>query len=164
MPLNLNGPVGPMDDSGEELMAEINVVPLTDVMLVLLVIFMVATPLLVVESFKVRLSESASTEASTGAQDTPQAETTIVTVTEEGIIFIDGSPVRRVDFLAELTGVLKGRPEALVLLKGDPGARHGLVVEVLELSKKAGAKKLSISSSGADSGSGSASIDGKKRQ
>ena len=157
-----------MGDSGEELMAEINIVPLTDVMLVLLVIFMVATPLLVVESFKVRLSESARAEAFTGMRDKEKAQATIVTVTEEGIIFIDGSPVKRSDFLAKLKGVLKGRPEALVLLKGDPRARHGLVVEVLELSKKAGAKKLSISSSGSGSVSnsepGSASIDGKKRQ
>jgi len=77
--------------------AEINITPLTDVMLVLLVIFMVTTPLIMVESFKLKLPRAVTSTTETGKGVT-------ISVSETGEIYVNGARVT----LGMLRGALSG--------------------------------------------------------
>ncbi len=126
---------GANDDA---IMSEINITPLTDVMLVLLVIFMVTTPLIMIESFKVKLPQAVSTTAEAGSAIT-------VSVSEFGAIELNGRAVLidgLHDALLDEFGS-EGGPQP-VLLMADGGTRHNVVVRVLDIARLAGAGKLSI--------------------
>lgn len=124
-------------ESEDEMMTEINIVPLTDVMLVLLVIFMVATPLLVIDSLKIKLPKAAAGEAEKTVPIT-------ITVTERGAIYLNAKAVPIEELYDVLSDEFSSSVDAAVLIKGDEGTLHGVVVEVLDTAKRAGAKKLSI--------------------
>ncbi len=122
----------------EDIMAEINIVPLTDVMLVLLIIFMVATPLFVIESFKVDLPKAVTSSAE-------KQLLTNVTVTSGGEILVNGEKVEEPALVGSLKEELvKASSNGTVLLKGDSEASHGKVVFVLDAAREAGAERLSI--------------------
>lgn len=126
------------NSSDDAIMAEINIVPFTDVMLVLLVIFMVTTPLLVMESFKIKLPS-----ARTGTAEV--ASVTTVIVTAEGRVLVNDKEVDIVNLTEALEAEFKDvTGEKTVLLKGDKEASHGTVVTVLDSARAAGADKLSI--------------------
>ncbi|MCM8797008.1 MAG: biopolymer transporter ExbD [Candidatus Omnitrophica bacterium] len=122
----------------EKLVAEINITPFTDVILVLLVIFMIATPLIFQSSMKVHLPDAESAEAST--------ETIIITVNETGEAFLDNTQYNlRYDF-----GMLKSRLRSLlgnnanpsVIINGDKNARYEFVVRVIDLVSQLGANPI----------------------
>ena len=117
--------------------AEINITPLTDVMLVLLVIFMVTTPLIMVESFKLKLPRAVTSTTETGKGVT-------ISVSETGEIYVNGARVT----LGMLRGALSGKfamgTEKTVVLRADAATRHSTVVEVLDIARLAGAERLSI--------------------
>lgn len=124
-------------DDGK-MMSEINITPLTDVMLVLLVIFMVTTPLIMAESFKIKLPKAVSADAEPGKGLT-------VAISETGRININGKDVAK----DELYGVFKrefssGGKDKSVVIRADGSAKHASVVDVLDAAKSAGAIKLSI--------------------
>ncbi|MBI5888570.1 MAG: biopolymer transporter ExbD [Deltaproteobacteria bacterium] len=125
------------------LMSEINITPLTDVMLVLLVIFMVTTPLIMIESFKVKLPKAVSAGAEPG-------KGVVIEIGEGGNISINGKassrvePSQRAALYDAIKSALANSPEKTVVIKADTNVRHGLVVEVLDTAKLAGAAKLSI--------------------
>lgn len=121
----------------DKMMTEINIVPLTDVMLVLLVIFMVATPLLVMDSLNVKLPEAAASESQ-------HAPPLTITVTKFGTVYIDAKAVPIEELYSVLSGKFSKSTERDVLIKGDESVLHGVVVEVLDVAKRAGATKLSI--------------------
>lgn len=118
-------------------MAEINITPLTDVMLVLLVIFMVTTPLIMSGALKVKLptARSVGSEKFSGVT---------ITIGANGGVELDGKAVVE----DELYGLLKDRfasgADTTVAVKADGSVRHGLVVKVLDIAKLAGATKLAI--------------------
>ena len=122
----------------ETIMSEINITPLTDVMLVLLVIFMVTTPLIMIESFKVALPRAVSTTTEAGSAIT-------IAVNEAGVIELNGTVVtiellyESLEREFEAEGVNRS-----VLLMADGGTRHKIVVRVLDIARLAGAVKLSI--------------------
>lgn len=121
----------------ESLMAEINITPLTDVMLVLLVIFMVTTPLIMVESFKVKLPTAVTAGAETGKGVT-------VALSAAGLMSINGRPVGFDTLDAELRAEFERGAQRAVILKADGEAEHRLVVRVLDRARMAGAERLSI--------------------
>ena len=126
---------GANDDA---IMSEINITSLADVMLVLLIIFMVTTPLIMIESFKVKLPSAISTTPEPGGAIT-------IEVSETGAIELNGVPVT-IDRLQE--GLLGELAEAganrHVLLMADGETRHNIVVRVLDIARLAGAGRLSI--------------------
>ncbi len=126
-----------INNNNERMMAEINITPLTDVMLVLLVIFMVTTPLIMTESFKIKLPRAVTSDAEPGRG-------MIVAVSADGVINLNGRAVA----LAELSGELKRGFEAggdkTVVVKADGDARHSLIVKILDTAKLSGAERLSI--------------------
>lgn len=118
-------------------MAEINITPLTDVMLVLLVVFMVTSPLLMMESMKLKLPQAKTS----GAE---KSLATVVSITNEGRYYLNDEPIDRSALEGRLIAELESGEDKTVVLKADKSVRHGLVVEVLDLARKAGADKLSI--------------------
>jgi biopolymer transport protein TolR len=119
------------------LIAGINITPLTDVVLVLLVIFMIATPLLIRSEIKVNLPRTA-------AADTAAQKTIVVTIDAVGSVYVDGSRVAVEQLAPTLSSTLKKRPNAPVIIMGDREVRYDLVVRVLEIARTSGVNKLSL--------------------
>lgn len=125
----------PKDTKG--IMSEINITPLTDVMLVLLVIFMVTTPLMMAESFKVRLPKAVTADAEAG-------KGIIIAVSENGQISLDGRNTSIDGLYDGLKEELTRSADKTVVIKADGATRHWLVVKILDTAKMAGAARLSI--------------------
>lgn len=125
------------DRKKTKIMADINITPLTDVVMVLLVIFMVTTPLMMQEALKIKLPTATTAE--------PQVEqTTTVTVTSDGNIYLNKAQVSLDDLKGLLTSRMASSPDKTVVIKADKGIMYGLVVNVLDIAKESGALKLAI--------------------
>jgi len=118
-------------------LSEINVTPLVDVMLVLLIIFMVTAPMLH-EGLDVELpqvkAESIAKESST----------VTVTVTKDGRIFIDQEEVTLSELSGQMEQMRRLWPDKKVLLKGDKNVSYGAVVEVMAVMRNAGVVDLGM--------------------
>lgn len=119
------------------LIAGINITPLTDVVLVLLVIFMIATPLLIRSEIKVNLPRTA-------AADAAAPKTIVVTIDAAGSVYVDGVRVALAQLAPTLSSTLRKRPNAPVIIMGDRDVRYDLVVRVLEIARTSGVNKLSL--------------------
>jgi len=118
-----------------EPMWEINITPLTDVFLVLLIIFMVTTPLIMTAGIKIKMPR-------THALPSLTERDVIIAVTSSERYFVNSTEVpkeRLGGYLRELKLVGK-----LVVVQADKTLSHGTVVEVLDIAKAAGADKLAI--------------------
>ncbi len=118
-------------------MAEINVTPLVDVMLVLLVIFMIAAPLLTV-GVPVHLPR---TNAPPISQNT---EPLVISVNSSGQIFISNTPVSSDDLVPRLEAITGANPNAVLYVRGDREINYGRVLEVMSLISAAGFQKVSL--------------------
>jgi biopolymer transport protein TolR len=126
-------------------MAEINVVPYIDVMLVLLVIFMVTAPLLT-PSVKVDLPQAAAR-----AVDNPDRETLVVTVDRKGKLFLDEREMGAEALQAKVAAILRVRPQTPVLIRGDRQAAYNDVVQTMVLLQAAGAPSVGLVTQSPDS-------------
>jgi biopolymer transport protein TolR len=119
-------------------MSEINVTPLVDVMLVLLIIFMVTTPMMS-QGIPVQLPQAGKQNIEMNME-----QSTILTVTKDGTVYIDDRPVPadKLEFqLRRLYGELAVRS---IFLRGDRRVAYGEVVRVLDLMKKVGLSKVGM--------------------
>lgn len=124
--------------SRSKLVAEINMVPFTDVVLVLLVIFMVTTPFLFQGTFQVKLPKVAA--------PSPQLpETVTVTVTQGDRILINDQEVPSDLLASRIQSILKEKPTAVFLINADKNVSHGTVAGVLSKAYQAGVTKMGIS-------------------
>ena len=124
-------------------MAEINVVPYIDVMLVLLVIFMITAPLLT-QGVKVDLPQ-ADAEPLLSEQDEP----VVVTVNKAGDFFIDvgegkNNPVDGETLLTRVRAVLKYKPKTPIMVRGDTQVNYGRIVEAMVLVQAGGASSVGL--------------------
>ena len=124
-------------------MSEINVVPYIDVMLVMLVIFMITAPLLN-QGVDVDLPQ-----ADGEPMDDTQQDPVVLTVDAQGRYFLNvgGDPEQEIDaetLLLRTTAVLRQRPRAVVLVRGDSSVDYGLVVAAMSLLQQAGASKVGL--------------------
>lgn len=126
------------DSNHERLISEINITPLTDVMLVLLVIFMVTTPLIMAQSIKVRLPGASSSGAET------EGAAAIVSIGEDGLYAVNGVPVPLSGISDRLKQEFRRTGSSSVIIRADMDARHSFVVQALDSARSAGASKLSI--------------------
>jgi biopolymer transport protein TolR len=120
-----------------ELIAGINITPFTDVVLVLLVIFMIATPLLIRSEIKVNLPRTSTADAA--AQ-----KNIVITIDTTGGVYVDGSRTPLADLAQGLRATLAKRPGSPVIIMGDKEVRYDLVVRVLEIAKTCGVSRLSL--------------------
>jgi biopolymer transport protein TolR len=122
-------------------MAEINVTPLVDVMLVLLIIFMVTAPLLA-SGVPVNLPDSRA-----NALDQEQDQVTI-SIDKSGAIFLDDQPVAKGGVAEAIGGIGCGGSDRLVTLRADKALDYGNVMGVMGELNRAGCKRISLVTNG----------------
>ena len=106
-------------------MAEINVTPFVDVMLVLLIIFMVAAPLLTV-GVPIELPETAA-----NALPTEEEEPLTITVTAEGQVLIQNTEITRSELIPKLQAVISERTDNKIFLRADGAIDYASVMEIM---------------------------------
>src|SRR6201993_4744145 len=116
-------------------MADINVTPLVDVMLVLLVVFMVAAPLLTV-GVPVDLPQTQAPPIN------EPKEPTVITVNKEGALYIQDTNVPMDGLVAKLQAITGSNPDAVLYVRGDKDINYGKVLEVMSLISNAGFHKV----------------------
>ena len=126
------------DNDEEAVLSEINVTPLVDVMLVLLIIFMIAAPMLH-QGIQVALPKSQAERLKMTANDP-----LVISVSKDGIVYLMETPVHGSLLVEKLTPLLKSRQDQTVFVKGDHAAAYGKVVEVLDILRRGGIKQIGI--------------------
>lgn len=126
-----------ISEDSEQDLADINVVPLVDVMLVLLIIFMVTAPLSI-GGIQVALPSS---KARTMTID---EERIVLTVDRKGRYFLDKDQIKSVDLSAKLTALFEHRKNKSLYIRGDRSVQYGSVVNAMGAAKLAGVKKISM--------------------
>ncbi len=118
-------------------MSEINVTPLVDVMLVLLVVFMVTAPLLTV-GVPVELPQTQAPPIN------EPKEPLVITVNRDGAIFIQETTVPVESLIVRLQSITGSNPDAVLYVRGDKEINYGRVLEVMSLVSAAGFRKVSL--------------------
>lgn len=116
-------------------MSDINMTPLIDVMLVLLVIFMISAPL-ITASLKLDLPQA---EAAT-ASDTPDFIS--VAIDPKGALYVDEKPLSASDFETRITRAAESNPHTEVRLRADKTVPYGRVAELIGVVQKAGLTRI----------------------
>ena len=119
-------------------LADINVTPLVDVMLVLLIIFMVTAPMLH-QGISVALPKTATTNLRSGLEDP-----IVLSISRDGLFYINETPVARGLLKDRLRAILRNHKEKAVLLKADRSLSYGTVVETLDLLNRMGIESLGM--------------------
>ena len=119
------------------LMSEINVTPMVDVMLVLLIIFMVTSPMLVA-GVEVDLPETKSSPIS--GQDTPL----VISIKKEGDIFITETKTPFSELATKLKNITKEKKDTRIFVKGDKNVPYGKIVETMAEIHNAGFTKVAL--------------------
>jgi len=127
---------GPGEDN--EVLADINVTPLVDVMLVLLIIFMISAPMLH-QGIEVALPRSEAP-----AMPNQSNDPLVLSIKKDGLVFVRDKPVHPTRLLEVLTPMLRGRAEETVFLKGDRDVPYGRIVEVLDILHRGGISKVGM--------------------
>lgn len=125
-------------DQGEDSIADINVVPLVDIILVVLIIFMVTAPMIMKPSIKVNLPQAASGEQTVQTQLN-------VTIAANGSLSLNGKAADNNQISAAAAEALQKNPDIQAVIAADKNVPHGTVVQVLDLIKSVGIKKFAIS-------------------
>ncbi len=117
-------------------LAEINIIPLVDVILVLLLIFMLTAPLMH-RGIDVNLPRST-------AKPTAVEERLVLTLTKDQTVFLNDKPVPMAGLDARLRDLMKNRADKTLYLKADQGLQYGYVVETMDRIRRAGVEKLGM--------------------
>ena len=125
------------EETDGEIFAEINITPLTDVFLVLLIIFMVTSSVIANTGKNVKLPEAQQTS-------TTPPKAVNVTIAKDGTIQVDGAAVRRDALRAALEAALAKTEEKQVILRGDREIVYGEAVYVLDQAQLAGAAGFAL--------------------
>ncbi len=130
--------LGSSGDEDDNLLGDINVTPLVDVMLVLLIIFMVTAPMLH-QGIEVALPK-----ASAESLPQPSDDPLVLSIRRDGMLFIRDTPVLPTQMVERLRSLLKARSDQGVYLKGDRDVPYGKVMEVLDLLHQGGIQKVGM--------------------
>ena len=128
-------------DEGKKVNSDINVTPMVDVMLVLLIIFMVVTPML---NNKVNVELPPST-AAVIMEDANKEDSVVVAVTRDGKTFLGGDQVSSGDDLgAKISAKLENKTDKRVYFRGDQRANYGKVMDAIDGIRTAGVSQLGM--------------------
>ena len=128
-------PIGGGDENSE-IFAEINITPLTDIFLVLLIIFMITSSAMIESGGKVNLPKAVATQS--------ESRGTTVTLTPKKEIFVNQKKVNDESFEAALQEALKSSADKTVILRGDKDLLLGETVRIMSIIKRAGASEIAI--------------------
>jgi biopolymer transport protein TolR len=117
-------------------LAEINIIPLVDVILVLLLIFMLTAPMMY-RGIDVNLPTAAS-------RPTAVEERMILTVTKDRTLYLNEKPVSLATLETRLRESFKGRTDRTLYLKADAGLAYGSVIETMDRVRRAGIERLGM--------------------
>jgi biopolymer transport protein ExbD len=124
-------------DADDGIITDINVTPLVDVVLVLLIIFMVTATYIVRQAIRVDLPRAS-------AADESVTTTVVVVMTREGVLYLDGERRSEVDIEQRLREVVARDRQARALVSADQGLQLGPVVRVIDLVKRAGVAQFAL--------------------
>jgi biopolymer transport protein TolR len=125
-------------EQDESVLADINVTPLVDVMLVLLIIFMITAPMLH-QGIEVALPK-AEAEAMQLKVDDP----IVLSINRDGIVYVQEEPVHPSMLVERLLPLIEARSDETVFLKGDRELAYGRVVEVLDILHRGGITQIGM--------------------
>ncbi len=123
--------------NGKKYMSDINVTPLVDVMLVLLIIFMVTAPMMM-QGVKVNLPKTTSRNIKTSQ------EPLILTISRNKEIFIENHKLTLKNLETKIAKIFENRRDKEILLRADKDVPYGFVIKVMARLKKAGINKLGM--------------------
>ncbi|MFO7461844.1 MAG: protein TolR [Desulfatiglandales bacterium] len=126
-----------MTNSRKTLMSDINVVPLVDVMLVLLIIFMVTAPMMMV-GVEINLPQTKAQSIKT------QEDPLVLTVNKNGEIFLEEHAMKLEELGTKIETIFKYRRDKEVILRADKDIPYGFVINVMAEVKRAGVVKLGM--------------------
>jgi biopolymer transport protein ExbD len=145
---------GPKSGSGG-VFADINITPLTDIFLVLLIIFMVTTAVTIESAAHVDLPKA---EAQANPNDKPKG--IIVTLTADHQIMVNSASVSLPQLQGAIHDALDKTPDKIVVFQGDPKVILGDMVHILDIAKTAGAEAIAIAVAQLPSGGGGGGAPG----
>jgi biopolymer transport protein ExbD len=122
----------------QRVMAEINITPFTDVILVLLIIFMITTPLILQSNIKVSLPEAGSGKPITNTRQIN------ITVNNDNAVYIDDKLVTRKELKVQIRILHKNNPDMEVILFSDKMVKFRYIVSILDDLNEIGIKNLNI--------------------
>lgn len=125
--------------SGSAIMAEINITPLTDIFLVLLIIFMVTSVAMVQSGANINLPEVQDTKS--------EPRQIVITVTPQKEIFVNNTPATLADMESILRPIIETQKDIPVILEGDRDVLLGETVKILSVAQRAGATQIAIAAS-----------------
>lgn len=124
------------NENDSNIMAEINITPLTDIFLVLLIIFMITSSAMIESGGTVNLPKAVATKS--------ESRGTTVTLTPKKEIYVNQKIVTEQTLEAALKEALAGNDAKLVILRGDKDVLFGDTVRVMSMIKRAGASEITI--------------------
>lgn len=126
----------PSNDNDEPISA-INIVPFVDIILVVLIIFMVTTPLIMKPSINVNLPKAGS-----GDETTPSELT--ISIAAGGAVSLNGQPSDEAGITGFSQSLAAKRPDVQAIISADKDVPHGRVVAIIDAVKSGGVKKFAI--------------------
>jgi biopolymer transport protein ExbD/biopolymer transport protein TolR len=127
-------------DEGKKVNSNINVTPMVDVMLVLLIIFMVITPML---NNKVNV-DLPKADAAVVMEDANKEDAVTVAVTRDGRVFLGGDQVTMDDMGSKISAKLENKTNKEVFFRGDMRANYGKVMDAVDGVRSAGVSQLGL--------------------
>ena len=131
MSMNIGGTKGGLN-------ADINVTPLCDVMLVLLIIMMLIAPMLQ-KGVDVRLPEAGNTVDKPDTQ-----EQTVIAITADKRFYVNGVPVAETEVLTRVQSALEGKREKIVVIKGDTDAPYSSIMQAMDDLRQVGIEDIGL--------------------
>jgi biopolymer transport protein ExbD len=125
-------------NDNDSAISEINVVPLVDIILVVLIIFMVTAPMIMKPSINVNLPKTASGDKTTPTQLS-------ITMTADGKVLLNGSVADDATISAQAKDQFTKNPEIQAIISADKDVPHGRVMSIIDIIKLAGVKKFAFS-------------------
>jgi len=115
-----------------KLMVEINITPFTDVVLVLLIIFMIATPFIYQSGMKVQLPQGSTSEET--------SRDMIITINAQGEVFLDDEKLNLDALKYKISKMTRSKSNTSVIINGDKNVKYDSVIQVMDVLTRAGVK------------------------
>ena len=128
------------EQEDDAIVAEINITPLTDIFLVLLIIFMISSSAMLEGGLQVKLPTAKTTSLAQNQAGKP----TFVTVAKDGQILVNEKPASEADLKDILKDALAASTDKTVVIRGDESIFLGNAVKIMDAARSAGAEKIAL--------------------